>query len=324
MSLFQNCNNAEPGRNDIMAADTGYSAVVREWSKRIAKYPKNTEYKHSRALDLMGDGQYNDALLDMDEALELEKSVDFYLTKAAILMELNRPVDAENAMKSAMEFDPTNDEAHFTLGKFYFVVLKYKESKLHLEEAINLNSSNIDAYFTLGMVHKEDGDTSLAIKYFNRVVEIDLLNSEALHQIANLLSEQEDPEGLEYFDRLLSSNDLDFMAYYGRGLLYQRLNHFDKAMVDYQKTIDLRPEFYLAYYGAGYILTAQKKYERAIEHFRLAVKFAPELAKGYYMIGICQEGLNNKEQALKFYTMTLQVKPDYEKAKQRISELTSN
>ena len=42
------------------------------------------------------------------------------------------------------------------------------------------------------------------------------------------------------------------------------------------------------------------------------------------MIGICQEGLKNVEQALKFYNLSLEVDPNYEKAKQRILELTSN
>lgn len=321
--LFQNCGGGAPSRHAIMAADTSYSEVVREWSKRIDRYPENTEYKHSRALDLMSDGRYKDALLDMDEALELKKSVEYYLTKASILIELKRAKEAEEVMKAAVEFDPLNDEAHYTLGKFYLIVLNFKDSKRHLQEAVKLNQSNIDAYFHLGMVHKEDGDTATAIDYFNRVIEIDALNTEAMHQVANLYSEQENPEALTYFNRILFNNNVDHMAYYGRGLFYRKMNHLEKAMEDFQKTIEIQPTFYLAYYGAGHIFFSQNKFERAIEHFRLAVKFAPEMAKAYYMIGVSQQGLENIDEALKFYEMTLQVDPNFDMAKERISELKS-
>lgn len=321
--LFQNCGTGELGRDEKMAQDTTYSLVVREWSKRLVKYPENTEYRHSRALDLMSDGQYEDALLDMNQVLEQEKSVDFYLSKAAILMELNRSVEAEEAMKAAVDYDPVNDEAHYTLGRLYLIVRKFPESKRHLSEAIRLNNSNIDAYFNLGMVYKEDGDTSTAIQYFNRVIEIDALNEEAMHQIANLYSDQNDPKGLDYFNRIIFNNDLDHSAYYGRGFLYQKLGDYEKAMVDYQKAIDLRSSYYPAFYNAGYILYLQQNWERAIEHFRLAVKFAPDLARGYYMIGLCNELRENKEQALKFYNMTLQVDPDFAKAKERLQTLNN-
>jgi len=322
ISSVYSCTSGGTHSGDLLSADTSLSLVVREWSKRIEKYPDNTEYLLGRANELSADGRYKLAILDLDKAISINNNdPNFYSVKGDVLMAMNETFQASKVYEEAAEKFPSSLESNINLGRFYLIVRKYEESEKYLNAALELNNLSPEAWFFTGIAAKEQNDTTKAINSFEQCLLIDNEHIDACIQIGQLYSAQLNSKGLDYFSRAISIEELNDEAYYGRGLLKQNIGQLEAAISDYQQCIDINARHYLAYYNTGYILFGQKNWDRAIEHFRIAVKFAPDYIKGHYMLGLTNEAKGNKDQAFTHYSKCLTIDPDNNQAKQGLERL---
>ncbi len=56
-------------------------------------------------------------------------------------------------------------------------------------------------------------------------------------------------------------------SHYNRAMIHEKLGHYDQAITNYNKAIDLNPDFALAYYSRGTTYQMLEDYERAIKDF---------------------------------------------------------
>jgi len=316
------CKGGGAAEEYLMSTDTTLSLVVREWSKRIEKYPENHEYLIGRSDELSKNSKFDLALKDIEKAIELKSDIpSYYAKKGDVLMAMNETFQASKTYEEAYSKFPKDLESAINMGRFYMIVRKYEESEKALNRALELNKLSPEAWFYTGIVSKEQGDTTKAIASFDQCLIIDNEHIDACIQIGQLYTALKDAKGLDYFSKAISIDEFSDEAYYGRALLKQELGRLEEAIEDYQKTIDINARHYLAYYNTGYILFGQKNWDRAIEHFRIAVKFAPDYIKGHYMLGLCNEGKENNEQAFVHYTKCLEIDPDYSPAKNGLQRL---
>ncbi len=323
VGYISSCNSgSNNANNDPLYGDTTLSLAVQEWSKRIAKYPENDEYRYGRGMELAKDKRFTLAIPDFDKAVELKPNESkYYLARAENYMGLNETKKALADYEKAVEVDSKNEKALTSLGQFYLFVRQFENSLNVFKKLEKEFPSNADGHFYQGMVQKEMGDTAAAIKSFENAVQIDLNHYNAHIQLGHMYSEQNDELGLTYFKKAIDADEYSDEAHYGLGLLYQRLGELDSAIVNYQRTIDINARHYFAYYNTGYIMFSQNNWDRAIEHFRIAIKFAPDFAKGHYMLGLSNEGKDNFDQAKVHYERCLQVDPNFELAKERLNAL---
>jgi len=308
-----------------MANDTTLSLVVREWSKRINKYPDDPEYYIERSKELVDDKKHALALNDVDKAIDLNgDQPSYYELKGVIQMALNETFNASETYELAAQKFPKDASTHLNLGRFHYIVRAFDESEQALKKAIELDATRPDAFFLIGLVSKERGDTTEAISAFERAYLIDNEHIDAMIQLGQLYSEQGDSTGLEWYSKAIAVDEYNDEAYYGKGYLLQHLGLFERAIQNYQDCIDVNARHYLAYFNTGYILFSGKNWDRALEHFRIAVKFAPDFVKGHYMLGLTNEGKSNFEQARVHYNKCLQLDPDYDLAKLGLERLENN
>ena len=95
----------------------------------------------------------------------------------------------------------------------------------------------------------------------------------------------------------------------------------DKAMEDYQKTIEVNPTSFNAFYNAGNILAKRTNYKKAILHFEMCIRFAPQVAKPYNRIGQCMELLGESDKAIENYRKCLQIDPNFALAKDGLARI---
>ncbi|MBO6518132.1 MAG: tetratricopeptide repeat protein [Bacteroidia bacterium] len=308
--------------NEGLSGDTTLSLVVQEWSKRVEKYPENDEYRYKRGLELAKDRKLDLALADMNKAIELSPlNGAYYVARADVYMAKDETKNALADFEKAVEVEPRNEKALTSLGQFYLFVRQFDNSLKVFKKLETVNPSNTDAHFYQGMTLKEAGDTAAAIDAFKAATQVDLFHYNSLIQLGQLYSEMNDGLGLSYFRNAALADEFSDEAYYGLGLLHQKLGNYDSAIANYQRTIDANAQHYFAYYNTGYIMFGRENWDRAIEHFRIAVKFAPEFAKGHYMLGLSNEGKGLLDQAAVHYERCLQADPNFELAKEGLKRV---
>ena len=102
---------------------------------------------------------------------------------------------------------------------------------------------------------------------------------------------------IEDFNQSIQLNPNFAMAYHYRGTSYYNLKNYKQALKDCDHAIRLNPDFALAYYNRGNTSLYLKKYKKAVESYNQAINLKPNFAKAYYGRGHGYYKLSKKDNA---------------------------
>jgi tetratricopeptide (TPR) repeat protein len=105
------------------------------------------------------------------------------------------------------------------------------------------------------------------------------------------------------YDKVIEINPNFTDVYYNRGLAWFAKKEYDKAIEDYTKVIDLKPDYADVYYtDRGNAWMAKKKYDNAIADYTEAINKNPAFENAYYCRGLAkkEKNVDPKESKLDF------------------------
>jgi len=136
-----------------------------------------------------------------DEALErLNKAVEYdptfgdaYVLKSYVRLEVLPNIDeALASAKLAVQHAPKNPDSHYTLGLIYEKQGQYAEAERAMREALTVNPSYVDVYFSLGTLYADEiKDRKKAVEAFERYLELGGTHSRAREVVAESRSASE-------------------------------------------------------------------------------------------------------------------------------------
>lgn len=104
------------------------------------------------------------------------------------------------------------------------------------------------------------------------------------------------------------------VAYYGRGFTYNCQGIQDKAIKDYAKAIQCNPNYIEAYNNRGILFNDQKLYDNAISDYSKAIQLKPDFAEPYNNRGFAYNAKGLYDKAIIDYTKAIELKPDFMEA----------
>jgi tetratricopeptide (TPR) repeat protein len=87
------------------------------------------------------------------------------------------------------------------------------------------------------------------------------------------------------YNKAIDVNPEFVVAYLNRGYSYSRMGEFDKAISDYTKAIELNARYAVAYHNRGFVYRRMGEYDRAIVDLTKAIEIDPKYASAYYYRG---------------------------------------
>ena len=100
--------------------------------------------------------------------------------------------------------------------------------------------------------------------------------------------------------------------YYWRGSKHERKRHFDKALDDYTKAIELDPRFIDAYWSRSSIYAHQKNDHRsAISDLSKILEINPHLCTALHNRGLYHQGVREYDRAIDDFTSVLDPRTDF-------------
>lgn len=153
--------------------------------------------------------------------------------------------DFENGVKSyqsALRVDARHYNAWYGLGMVYFRQEKFEFSEHHFRVAFQINprSSVIMSY--LGAALHALKKNKEALEMMERAIIADKKNPLPLYQKANILLSMENLDGaLEVLEELKEYAPRESSVYALMGRIYKRRNMYDKAMLHFGLSLDLKP-----------------------------------------------------------------------------------
>ncbi|WP_194765747.1 tetratricopeptide repeat protein [Tamlana sp. I1] len=140
-----------------------------------------------------------------------------------------------------------------------------------LNEVIDLEPKNLDAYFQRGLAKNDSGDYSGAIVDYSKVIV-----------------EQPDAD-----------------TYYNRGNSRYSMKDFKEAKEDYAKAYILDENFIDALYSLACVRFDLGEYEKAIIDFNKVIKAVPSQPKTYILRASAYKALENYQKALEDYSTAI-------------------
>ena len=104
------------------------------------------------------------------------------------------------------------------------------------------------------------------------------------------------------------------IAYNNRGLIYLHEGKIDTALNDFNKAIELKPDYAKAYNNRGTLYINQNKHDEALKDFDKAIEFMPAAEAFHLGRGNALKNKNRIDEALMEYDKAISLKPDFVEA----------
>ena len=111
---------------------------------------------------------------------------------------------------------------------------------------------------------------------------------------------------MEYPSILLLANVLN-----SRGMAQETLENFEQAKADYNKAIEINPEYGNAYNNRGNIRAEQADYKGAIKDYNKAIELNSQFVEAYCNRGIAKENLGDHSEALEDFDRAIELNSEY-------------
>lgn len=224
---------------------------------------------------------------DVDDLFDVAAQKVFEVTEPYLVAETLANVDPTKSIKLAQQVindspvrDPKVAWSHYLIGTILYNKWRMKEAINEFTQAINSNYSFAAAHNNLGIALQQDGQLEQAINEFRKVIELDGELAPArinLASVLRLLGKNEEAEtqfqiAMAEFQRI---NPLSALALNNFGMALRAWGRWDDAVMEYQKAINIEPDYALAHYNLGSIFFASKKYNEALLEYRRAAAIDP-------------------------------------------------
>ncbi|HRS67337.1 MAG TPA: tetratricopeptide repeat protein [Paludibacteraceae bacterium] len=166
-----------------------------------------------------------------------------------------------------------------------------------LSKRVEVYQTNANLYIARGIDYALVQDFSSAIADFTRAIYYDSEHSLAYFSRANIRFKE-----LEF--KISESSNLDVNWEQRKDLEKAYAHDFEMIMRDYDRAIDLAPDFSFAWFNRGNVLSVQKDFKAAIQNYSKAIAIDNEFAEAYFnrgltyiFVGETQKGMSDLSKA---------------------------
>ncbi len=149
--------------------------------------------------------------------------------------------EAIKFLNRTLELDPRYDLALYSLGLSHSINGNFEESVKHLQNCLKINPTLTDARNALGAIYQEMGLIDQAEKEFRIAISDENYKSKdnSYYNLARIyMAKGNLKEALNHVEWALGINRSMVMAYNLRGIIYEGLNDFKKAIDSYRLALD--------------------------------------------------------------------------------------
>ena len=232
-----------------------------------------TRYDVDGSLARFRDEHAKASLAEFTEGAKYHEPSEFDLkTVAEDYVLLNDFGDADKWMTRAVEWNPKDAEAWYSLGRIKYTNNRFQEAIHAFEECLKLDPKNVKAEDNLGLSYYGLGRTDDALKAYKTAIEWQAQAKEKDPQpfidLGTLYIEKNQPkEALPYLEQAAQVAPGDAKGHEELGKAHSALNDLPKAQSEFEKAVTLAPNVARLHYMLGQIYRREGMIDKAKEQF---------------------------------------------------------
>lgn len=182
--------------------------------------------------------------------------------------------EPEVAKDDAGESSP---EMHNNMGRIHLRNGEPDKARREFQKALELDPSNAEALLNLAGVHRLEGRVADAEHLVRRALQVDPNSIGALSQLAELRRDQNDlDDAVRLFEEALAIDNSQPFLYMGYGDVLQRAGRFADAEAAFKSVLELEPDSFKARYNLGVTYANQNRVDESIALYRQALELEPK------------------------------------------------
>jgi tetratricopeptide (TPR) repeat protein len=191
----------------------------------------------------------------------------------------------------------------------------FDDARQSLEKAVILDPEFAIAYLylgnaclDLGLAKARNEAYEKAKTYSEKATEKERLYIEAVY--ARRI-ERNPEKSFHILKQMAEEYPKEKRAHYNLGGYYRRQKLYDKAIEEFNKALELDPNYALALNELAFVYVGMEDYEKAIEYFKRGVLFAAGDANLLDSTALCYFYMGRLDEAAATYKEALEIKPDW-------------
>lgn len=129
---------------------------------------------------------------------------------------------------------------------------------------------------------------------------------------------------IEFMSKAVQFDDSNPQYYCNLGESYRRAMKPGQALVMFEKSVALKPEYLLAHLGIANVYRDQQRRPEAIARYRLALALNPKFAEAYHYLGVIFLEQGRQAEAITYLRKAADLKPGYTEARLALAQALDN
>ncbi len=278
--------------------DKLYFSAVETFTNCLEKDPANARAFAGRARAYRESGDTEKALLDekqgqsknalpvsQDQSAPADKTAETKPASpaelAAQLMKKGDYQSALNQLNIALKAKPNQAELLSDRAGCWIMLYKFDKVKADLDLALKLNAKLDTAYARQAQLDNKHKDFTQAIVNAGRSIQLNPKQSLAYAVRAVTLSQTKQmPQAIKDVETAIANDPDSGYAYFTRGLL-NLIQKNDKALSDFNKTIDLSPNFIDTYQEVAQLYADKRQWDKCVDTMSKCIRNNPRSVAAY-------------------------------------------
>ena len=288
-----------------------HEAAIKDYTKSI-ELDSTYYYNYSgRANAYRALGNIELSIIDINKAINIQPSSHIYNVLGNVyLFDLNDYDNALLSYQSAIMIDSTDIYPYINRINIYEELEEYEKILADLNTLISLEPNNAKNYINRADLLSDQSKFDLALADYAKAFDLSsnpddkarLINNRAL-----IYGDQGKKElEIEEYSKAIEITQ-EALWYANRGIAYQSLEQFDKALIDYNQMILLDPDNLETWNTRGLFFQEQLEYQNAINDFNQSLKIDKNNPYTHYYISDISYDIGEYEKAIKHSTKSIKI-----------------
>jgi tetratricopeptide (TPR) repeat protein len=222
-----------------------YESAAADFTRAIDLRCEEPQVYNCRALAFKYQRKHAAAIADLTKALTLSAEMEFFYNRAMCYAETGQYDKAVLDLTEALKIDRQQSRLHFLRGKCDYLMGKYADALVDLRHARTTDPNASDAcecFYFMGLAHARLGEYAAALQHFSEAVSRKPNCAQYVHERAKALQvEGRWEEAVRDFSKVLALQPLNAHALFRRAFAWKAIKRFEEAADDFEAARKLQP-----------------------------------------------------------------------------------
>ena len=312
---FSNADHERAGTENERSA-------IEVLNEQVSQSPNDPSLYIERARQYYKMEGYDQAIDDLKHAITLDSTkLESYYLLAEIYLQYYQSKKALNTMEQAVQVAPDDIDVRLRLAEYQLILKQYSDALITANTILQKDPQHDRVFFIRGMIFREQQMDSLAIRNFQRAVDLNPEMVEAFVVLGDLHAKKNDPLALQYYDNAIRADAESIIPLHSKAFYLQNNDQVFEAMQIYEDIITKDENYLAAYLNLGILYMDADSLAKALDYTERAINTDPESANAYYLKGTILQQMGNNREALTNFEQALTLDDKFHEARKAIEDV---